>query len=236
MKLIPCSVIVSGLALLVGCGQSTSDQPAEKSVARQEVEKAAATVAVEAAPEVKTQAKEAFANLSQQLVEVTKGGSADALLKNISNDLETRVGKLAQALSGNETVQEQLNTGVQALLGNKDIDAIGSLNKITAAKLTPEQTTLAKDVYNAAAAFVTERNFSSMEGMNTEVAQVVNAVWKGDYAQALAPLQKLYGQGTLTPAQKDLLGTTFDQYMPEGWKEAAATLQQGVDAVKKIGF
>jgi len=236
MKIISSLLTVITMAFLAGCGQSTSDAPAEKSVARQEIEQATATVAAEAAPEVKTQAKEAFANLSQELVKATQGGSSDELLKNISSDLETRVKTLAGSLAGNETVQQQLNTSVQALLGNEDVDAIESLNKITAAKLTPEQTTLAKDVYNTAAALVTQRNFSSVEGMNSEVGQLVNAVWKGNYSQALPPLQKLYSQATLTPAQKNLLGATYDQYMPDGWKEAAGTLQQGVDAVKKIGF
>jgi hypothetical protein len=95
---------------------------------------------------------------------------------------------------------------------------------------------LAKDVYNAAAAFVTERNFSSVPGMNTQVSQLVNAVWQGNYTQALQPLQKLYGQASLTPAQKDLLGATFDQYMPAGWKSAADAVKQGADALKKFGL
>jgi hypothetical protein len=236
MKTISCLVTVISAALLAGCGQKSSDAPGETGAATKEIQKAATTVAKEAAPAVKTQAKEAFANLGQQLVQATKGGSADALVKNISTDLETRVTKLAQSLTTNQVVQQQLNTSVQALLGNKDIDAISTLNQLTAAQLTPEQTTLAKEVYNATAALVTQRNFSAIEGMNSDVAQLATAVWKGDYKQAVTPLQKLYGQSTLTSAQKNLLSTTFDAYMPARWKEAAGTIQQGVDSLKKLGL
>lgn len=242
MKTISISLSLVALALLSGCGQkpsedtSTSGAPAEKSTVSQELQQAATKVAAEAATQVKQQAQDAFANLGQQLIEVTKSGSSDALLKSVSADLETRVGKLAQSLAANDTVKQQLNTSVQALLGNKDADAIAALNKLAAAKLTPEQTALAKDVYNAGAAFVTQRNFSAIEGMNSDVAQLVNSVWKGNYTQALTPLQKLYGQSTLTTAQKDLLSATFDPYMPAGWKDAAATVKQGADALKKIGL
>ena len=46
----------------------------------------------------------------------------------------SRVGKLTQSLAANETVKQQLNTSVQALLGNKDADAVAALNKLAAAK------------------------------------------------------------------------------------------------------
>jgi hypothetical protein len=235
--------LVVTVALLTGCGEKPAETPAappaaseKKSATATELQKTATQIATEAATEVKKQAQEVFANLSQQLADATKGASTDALLKSIGSDLETRVGKLATSLASNDAVKSQLNTGVQALLGGKDIDAVGALSKLTTAKLTPEQTTLAKDVYNAAAAFVTQKNFSSVAGMNSDVGQLANAVLQGNYTQALQPLQKLYNQATLTPAQKDLLGATFDQYMPAGWKDAAKTVQEGVNTLKKLGL
>jgi hypothetical protein len=247
------SAIVVATLLLAGCSQKPSEEissntkPAEPSSAgqpesvvqpksaNQPVQPAAPKVAAEAAPAVKQQAQEAFANLSQQLVESTKGGSTDALVKNVSADLGSRVGKLATSLADNATVKEGLNTAVQSLLGNKDIDAITELNKLTTANLTPEQATMAKDVYNAGAALVTQRNFSSIEGMNTDVSQLATAVWKGNYTEALTPLQKLYGQSTLTAPQKELLGATFDKYLPAGWKDTAGTVQKGLDTLKQFG-
>jgi hypothetical protein len=225
--------------VFTGCGDkpaetaSPSATPAQPSAAA-EVKQAATPAAAEVAAEVKKQAAAAYAELSKQLLDSTRSGT-DALLKNISTDLEGRVAKLGESLKSNESLTQQLNTAVQALLGNQDIDAVGALNKLSAAGLTAEQTTLARDVYNAAAAFVTQRNFSSLEGMNSDVAQLVNSVWKGNYTAALPPLQKLYNQATLTPQQKELLGAAFDPYMPAGWKDAAARLQQGVDALKKFG-
>lgn len=233
--------VVTATVLLTGCNQQTSNDSAPKPDSSespsvgQQVQESVAKVAAEAAPEVKKQAQEAFANLSQQLVESTKGGSTDGLIKNISTDLQGRVSKLATSLGDNATVKEQLNTAVQSLLGNKDIDAISSLNKLTSAKLTPEQTTLVKDVYNAGAALVTQRNFSSIEGMNTDVAQLANSVWKGNYTEALTPLQKLYSQSTLTAPQKELLGATYDKYMPAGWKDAAGTVQKGLNTLQQFG-
>jgi len=246
-------VIAVATLLLAGCSQKPADEipanskPAEPSSASQPesvaqpksadepVQPAASKVAAAAAPGVKQQAQEAFANLSQQLVESTKGGSTDALVKNVSADLESRVGKLASSLADNATVKEGLNTAVQSLLGNKDLDAITELNKLTSANLTPEQTTMVKDVYNAGAALVTQRNFSSIEGMNTDVSQLATAVWKGNYTEALTPLQKLYGQSTLTAPQKELLGATFDKYLPAGWKDTAGSVQKGLDTLKQFG-
>ena len=253
------SVIAVATLLLAGCSQKSSEEissnskPAEPSSAGQAesvaqpksasqptpadqpVQPAATKAAIEATPAVKPQAQDAFANLGQQLVESTKGGSTDALVKNVSADLGSRVSKLASSLADNATVKEGLNTAVQSLLGNKDIDAITELNKLTSANLTPEQTTMVKDVYNAGAALVTQRNFSSIEGMNTDVSQLATSVWKGNYTEALTPLQKLYSQSTLTAPQKELLGATFDKYLPAGWKNAAGTVQKGLDTLKQFG-
>ncbi len=232
--------------LLAGCGQKPSEEAApnpkpsaqdsagQPATAAQQAEAAATKVATDTTTAVKQQAQEAFANLSQQLVESTKGGSTDSLVKNVSADLGDRVSKLAQSLTDNATVKEGLNTAVQALLGNKDIVAITELSKLTSANLTPEQTTMVKDVYNAGAALVTQRNFSSIEGMNTDVSQLATSVWKGNYTEALTPLQKLYNQSTLTASQKELLGATFDKYLPAGWKDAAGTVQKGLNTLKQF--
>jgi len=196
----------------------------------------ASVAAKAAAPELKVQAAEAFAHLGQQLVAATRDGNTDAVLNNIGSDLETRVGKLALSLAGNDAVQSQLTTGVKALLANQDVDAMSALNTLAAARLTPEQTALAKEVYQTGAAFVTQRNFAAIPGAGSEVSQLVNAVWKGDYTQALVPLQKIYGKASLTSGQKTLLATTFDPYLPKGWKETAGAVQQGVEQLKKFKF
>ncbi len=254
-------VTLSGCLLLAGCGDSSKMPPAASSgtapapTPTEEVKKAATEVAKEVSTEVKKQATEAVAEVKKQATETATEvqkqavavyqnlssqltssfqSSSDSLLKNISTDLGARVSKLGDSLQSNETVKGQLNTALESLLGKKDTDAVSALGKITESKLTSEQTSLAKDVYNAAAALVTQRNFSSLEGMNSEVTSVVNSVWKGNYTQALPALQKIWTQAKLTDAQKNLLGTTFDKYAP-GWRDSAATLQKGVDVLKTFG-
>ena len=203
--------------------------------AKKQVTEAAAQVqkqATETVAEVQKQATAAYQNLSSQLTSSLQS-SSDSLLKNISTDLGSRVAKLGDSLQSNEAVKTQLNSAMESLLGKKDSEAVGTFGKLTESKLTPEQTTLAKDVYNAAAALVTQRNFSSLEGMNSEVSGLVNSVWKGNYTEALPPLQKIWTKATLTDSQKNLLGTTFDKYAP-GWRDNAARLQQGTDLLKKF--
>jgi hypothetical protein len=231
--------------LLTGCGDSAKTQAPAKteaaaaSSAADELKKAAADVTKSVTAEAREQAKEvqkegtAAAQAAGSQIASSVQSSSDSLLKNIGADLGTRVNKLAQSLTGNEQAKEQLTSATQSLLGNKDAEAVSGFGKVTESKLTPEQGALAKDAYNAAAALVTQRNFSSLEGMNSEVTQLVNSVWKGNYTEAMPPLQKIWTQAKLTDSQKNLLGTTFDRYAP-GWRDSAAKLQQGVDALKGL--
>ena len=231
--------VLSGM-LIAGCGDSSKQTPTPAPAsltppppaASDEIKKTATDVAKEVSTEVQKQATAAYQNLSSQLT-ASLQSSSDSLLKNISTDLGARVSKLGDSLQSNETVKAQLNSAMESLLGKKDSEAVGSFGKLTESKLTPEQTTLAKEVYNAAAALVTQRNFSGLEGMNSEVSGLVNSVWKGNYTEALPPLQKIWTKATLTDSQKNLLGTTFDKYTP-GWRDSAAKLQQGTDLLKKF--
>ncbi|HKX60602.1 MAG TPA: hypothetical protein VJS65_02140 [Verrucomicrobiae bacterium] len=232
--------------LMTGCGDSpkteTPAKPEEAAAAASaadELKKAAAEVTKSVTADVREQSKEvqkeataAYEAAGSQIAASVQS-STDSLLKNIGSDLGNRVTKLGQSLAGNEPAKEQLTSATQSLLGNKDAEAVSGFGKVTESKLTPEQSALAKDTYNAAAALVTQRNFSSLEGMNSDVTRLVNSVWKGNYTEAMPPLQKIWTQAKLTDSQKNLLGTTFDRYSP-GWRDNAAKLQQGVDALKGI--
>ena len=231
--------------LMTGCGDSPKTQTPAKpeeaaaASAADELKKAAAevtkSVTAEAREQSKAVQKEATAasEAAGSQIAASVQSSSDSLLKDIGSDLGNRVTKLGQSLAGNEPAKEQLTSATQSLLGNKDAEAVSGFGKVTESKLTPEQSALAKDTYNAAAALVTQRNFSSMEGMNSDVTRLVNSVWKGNYTEAMPPLQKIWTQAKLTDSQKNLLGTTFDRYAP-GWRDNAAKLQQGVDALKGI--
>jgi membrane-associated HD superfamily phosphohydrolase len=250
--LIPVSCVAA--VLLTGCGDSTtstgdtgsagSSAPTATETAAAEVKEATSNAADEVAKEVKKQAGEVAAEIQEQarlvyedlsakLIESTKS-TANDLMKDISSDLETRVKSLGESLKTNEDLMTQLNDALGSLLNNEDIDAVEAFNSLTAAKLTPEQSTLAKDVYNAGAAFVTQRNFNALEGMDSDVAKLSTSVWKGNYTEALQPLQNIWNNATLTNDQKDLLGSVFDNYLP-GWRDKAEVVNQGLDALKKFG-
>lgn len=240
-----CLIAASGW-LLAGCGDSSTKPtspapsgaaPTASSGVADEVKKVATEVATETKKQatetvaaVQKQATEAYQNFSSQIASSLQSNS-DSTLKNISADLSTRVSKFGDSIKTNGAVKAQLSSAMESLLGKNDAEAVSGLGKLTDLKLSPEQSTLAKEVYNAGAALVTQRNFSSLEGMNSEVTSVVNSVWKGNYSQALPPLQKIWTQAKLTDSQKNLLGTTFDKYSP-GWRDNAATVQKGLDTLK----
>jgi vacuolar-type H+-ATPase subunit E/Vma4 len=229
--------------------------------AESELQKAAAETAQRAAAEAQKQAQALSAEAQKQAAEAAAAAqnqaaaaqkeartavqgmgadltaslqsSSDSLLKNIGTDLGAKISQLGASLKTNEAVKAQLTTAVKALMGKKDADAVTSVGQVKQSSLTPEQSVLAKDVYNATAALVTQRNFSSLDGMNNEVSSLVNSVWKGNYTEAMPPLQKIWTQAKLTEDQKNLLGKTFDQYMP-GWRNSAGTLQKGLDGLKSL--
>lgn len=177
---------------------------------------------------------QSFSDLGEKLSAEAKT-SNDDVLAGLADELGTHVAQLGEALKSNPELTSQLTNAVQSLLKNQDIDAVGALNGLTEANLTPGQKSLLKSTYDTAAAFVTERNFSSLEGFEGEVGQIVSALRGGDYKSALQPLQKIWGQAQLSAQQKDLLSGVFDKYAP-GWRGAADSLNKGLDAVKGLGL
>lgn len=233
------AVAAAGLCVLAGCSEKKTEATAaetpkrpDASATAEQVKTAAATAAKEAAAEVKKQADEVFANFSQQLL--AKSAQADSTLKSLSTDLQNSLQKLSTSLQGNEVIKTQVNTAAQALLGNRDLDAIKAFDQLSAAKLTPEQLTIAKEVYQVGAAYVTQKNFSSLPDAQSEVAQIVNGLRTGNYVAVAAPLQTLSQKANLTPAQKDLVAAFADKYAP-GVKAAAGKIQTGLDTLKKFG-
>ena len=149
---------------------------------------------------------------------------ADAETQSLANDLGSKVLGLSKSLEGNPGAQQQLESAVNAVLGNKGPAAIEGFQKLAASKLTSEQTRLAKDVYNVGSAYVVKRNFGSLEGSQAEVSQVVTALRKGNATEALPSLKKIGQNATLTQPQKDLLSSLTGRYSP-GLKKAGEGLK-----------
>lgn len=150
--------------------------------------------------------------------------SADAETQSLVSDLGPKVFALSKSLEGNPEAQKQLEGAVNALLGDKGSAAIEWFQKLATAKLTPDQTRLAKDVYNTGSAYVVKKNFGSLEGSQTEVSQVVTALRKGSATEALPPLKKIGQNANLTQPQKDLVASLTERYAP-GLKKAGDSLK-----------
>jgi hypothetical protein len=170
------------------------------------------------------------ASLLSKFVSQTSTGG-DKQLGSLASLLSDKVKAFGAALGDNDAVKGKLDGMVKSLIGAKDSDALNSaFGLVKEAKLTAPQMDLAKQVGNVASAFVVQRNFASLEGGQTDVANVVNALKDGKLTSAVSPLKNIAGNAHLTDPQKQLAGTLTDKYCP-GLKKAAGAL----DGVKKIG-
>ena len=92
---------------------------------------------------------------------------------------------------------------------------------------------MAKDVGNLASAYVVQRNFSSLDGAQGDVATIVNSLRQGTITPALPALQSLGQNASLTPRQKDLIATLAEQYAP-GLKKASDSLSKGLQSLQGL--
>jgi hypothetical protein len=160
--------------------------------------------------------------------------AADSQLGSLASDLATKVKTFDTSAVANEVAKAELGSTVKSLVGGQDASALASAFKLAqASALTTEQIGLAKEVGNLASAYVVQKNFAALEGAQGDVATLVNSLRKGEITGALTPLQNIAQNAHLTASQKDLIGSVADKYAP-GLKQAASTVTQGLDALKKF--
>lgn len=160
-------------------------------------------------------------NLLSQL-KSSATSSGDATLTSLAGELGSKVKALNKSLASNPETQNQLGTALQSLLGNKGAESMAAFQKLSAAKLTPEQTKLAKDVGQVGSAYLVQKNFASLEGSQTDVAQAVNSLRKGKYTEAMPAIQKVSQNAKLTTEQKDLLTSVANHFAPGAGKAGEA--------------
>ena len=160
--------------------------------------------------------------------------SGDATLASLGGELGTNVTSLNKSLAGNPEGRKQVQGALQSLLSGNGAGSLGSLSKLTEAKLTPEQTKLAKDVSNVGGAYLVQKNFGALEGSQTEVAQIVGALRQGNPVSALPALHKVAQNAKLTPAQKELAGALADKYAP-GARKLGNALGDGLKSIPGLG-
>ncbi|HTL18448.1 MAG TPA: hypothetical protein VL793_14525 [Patescibacteria group bacterium] len=153
----------------------------------------------------------------------------------MGSDLVAKARSLTQSAAGNTELKTQVSGALQSLSAGKDASALTSLfQQAKQANLTPQQSQLVKDVSNLASAYVVQRNFSSVDNGQGDVATIVNSLRQGSITPALPALKSLAQNASLTPKQKDLLGTLADQYAP-GLKKASDSLKQGLQSIPGFG-
>jgi hypothetical protein len=164
----------------------------------------------------------------------TAAAQTDKEAASIGSELATKAKALAQSATGNPDLKTRLSSALQSLSAGKDGSALGTLfQEAKQANLTPQQTQLVKDVGSMASAYVVQRNFSSVDGAQGDVATIVNSLRKGSIRPALPALQSLTQNASLTSQQKDLLGTLASQYAP-GLMKASDSLKQGLQGLQGL--
>ncbi len=172
------------------------------------------------------------AGLVAKFLDTAKAAS-DSQLGTIAGELTGKVQSLGTLLGANDAIKGTLDNTLKSLTGGKDSAALAhAFDLVKAAKLTPDQLGIAKQVGNLASAYVVQKNFATLEGSQSDVATIVKSLREGKLTAAVAPLKNVAGNTHLTDGQKKLVKTVADKYAP-GWQKAAGA----VDAIKKLpGF
>jgi hypothetical protein len=178
-------------------------------------------------------AAQSFADLLGQITAAGKT-SGDATLKSLGGTLTTKAQSLNTSLAGNTGAQGLLQNGLSSLLSGNGANSLGTFAKLSAAKLTPEQTKLAKEVGNVGSAYIVQKNFSSLEGAQGDVAQIVNSLRKGTPTAAIPSIQNVAQNAKLTPAQKEVATSLVNQYVP-GAKKVGDLLGGGLKSFPGFG-
>lgn len=178
------------------------------------------------------QAQTDSASIATNFVTAAKS-AGDSQLGDIATQLTGKVAKLESLLGTNSIIKEKLDSTLKSLTGGQDSAALTSaFDLVKGAKPTPEQLGLAKQVGNLASAFVVQKNFSSLEGAQGDVASIVSSLRAGKVTEAVPAIKNVATNAKLTDTQKQLITTIADKYAP-GWKKAG----EAVDAIKKLpGF
>ncbi|MCX6928888.1 MAG: hypothetical protein NT154_37610 [Verrucomicrobia bacterium] len=104
-------------------------------------------------------------------IKSTGASAGDSTLKSLGGELSSKAQMLSTSLAGNTNAQSLINGALQSMLGKKGGDSLAAWEKLSQAKLTPEQTKLAKDMSNLGSAYLVQKNLASLEGSKTEVGR-----------------------------------------------------------------
>lgn len=187
---------------------------------------AAIMVALLFAPSVRAQS---LSSLLGQLTSASQA-SGDSTLKSLGSELATKAQSLDTSLAGSPATQSQLTGALQSLMGNKGPEAVAEFQKLAAAKLTPDQMSLAKDVGHVGSAYLVQKNLGALDGSQSDVATIVSSLRSGNVTAALPAIKKVSQNVNLTPAQKDLVTSVAKKMVP-----GAGSISDGLKSLPGFG-
>jgi hypothetical protein len=164
-------------------------------------------------PSVRAQDTGTLSSVLGQLTS-TSQSSTDSTLKSLGGELATKAQSLGTSLGGGSATQTELTGALQSLLGNKGPEAVAEFQKLSAAKLTPDQMSLAKDVGHVGSAYLVQKNLGALDGSQSDVATIVSSLRSGNVTAALPAIKKVSQNANLTPDQKDLLSSMAKKLVP----------------------
>jgi hypothetical protein len=181
-------------------------------------------------------AQDSTTTLAGQLHDLSSASqsSGDATLKSLGGELATKARSLDTSLAGSPGTQTQLTGALQSLLGNKGPEAVAEFQKLSAAKLTPDQMKLAKDFGHVGSAYLVQKNLGALDGSQSDVAQIVSSLRSGNVTAALPAIKKVSQNANLTSEQKDLLTSMADKLVP-GVGKAGDALNSGLKSLPGFG-
>ena len=185
------------------------------------------------APSVHAEDASTLSSLLGQLTSASQS-STDSTLKSLGGELATKAQSLGTSLSGNPAAEGQLTGALQSLLGNKGPEALAEFQKLSAAKLTPDQLKLAKDFGHVGSAYLVQKNLGALDGSQSDVAQIVTSLRSGNVTAALPAIKKVSQNVNLTPAQKDLMTSMAEKFAP-GAKQASEAIGNGLKSIPGFG-
>jgi hypothetical protein len=174
-----------------------------------------------------------FTSLLGQLTS-TSQSSSDSTLKSLGGELAAKSQLLNTSLAGNPATQTQLTGALQSIMGNQGPEALADFQKLSAAKLTPDQMSLAKDVGHVGSAYLVQKNLGALDGSQSDVAQIVSSLRSGNVTAALPAIKKVSANTKLTAEQKDLLTSMASKFVP-GASRAGDLINGGLKSIPGFG-
>ncbi len=178
---------------------------------------------------VRAQDTSSLSSLLGQLTS-TSQASTDSTLKSLGSELATKAQSLGTSLGGGSQRKPSLRAHCNRFSATRGPRAVAEFQKLSAAKLTPDQLSLARDVGHVGSAYLVQKNLGALDGSQSDVATIVSSLRSGNVTAALPAIKKVSQNANLTPDQKDLLSSMAKKLVP-----GAGSISDGLKSLPGLG-